>query len=100
MKEEKWKKMEELYTLAVKTAQSPKPKQVLLVWKCPKCNSKLRKKSLKEMALAGEGGSEFVNRIVSEAGNPPGVYTLSINHFVCKCGYQFAKVEIEPINLD
>ncbi len=95
MAEEKSKKLEKLYIVAVNSAQSPQPKRALLGSKCPKCDSKLRKEAVKEMIFSGEGGTEFAKKVVSDAGFPPSLYELSIEHFTCpKCGYDYAKASV------
>jgi hypothetical protein len=91
----KEEKLQKLYSLAMNSAQSLPPKRALFAWKCPKCGGKLDRESLKEMIFAGEGGSEFANKVISEAGLPQGVYNLRIDHFTCKCDYEFAKRTIE-----
>ena len=102
MKEEKWRRIAELYDLATKSANSARPKRVLFSWKCPKCNGNLNKESVKELAYLAEGGTEegneIIKKILTEAKIDPGVYYLKLNHFSCKCGYEFARTNIEPVS--
>ncbi len=94
MAEEKSKQVEALYDLAVKSVGSPQPKHIFLSWKCPKCDSKLNKKSVKETIVVG-GGIEFASKVGKDAKLSEGVYSLSIDHFTCKCTYGFAKARVD-----
>ena len=80
--------------------QSPEPERVWLGWKCPKCGKRVGKQSRDEMIFVGEQGSEFGNEVASKAGLAPGLHTLSIDWFVCRCGYEFAKASTRPAEAD
>jgi hypothetical protein len=90
-------KIEELYKLASASSKSPQPKRSLFGLKCPKCGSKLARESFKESIYCGEDSSEFGKRIILDAKLRPGIYSLSVEHLSCKCGYEFASVETEPM---
>lgn len=95
MKEtEKEEKLQKLYSLAMST-QPLLPKRSLFAWKCPKCGGKLDKESVGDRIYAGEGGTEFANKVISDGGFDPAIYNLKIDHFTCKCGYEFAQRFIE-----
>ncbi len=97
MKEaQKMEKLEKFYSLVLSSAQTPPPKYTLFGAKCPKCGSKLSKETVKETIYAGEGATEFGNKvIIKDAGAGPGLYNLHIDNFSCKCGYQFGRRTLE-----
>lgn len=98
---ERRRKMDEWFTLSQRSVQSVKPVRSLFGWKCPKCGSKLSKKSLKEIIVAFEESNDFVKRVVKERQlEPGGVYELTINHFICQCGYESAEADAQPTKSD
>lgn len=90
----KLQRIKELYPLVLSSRQTPPPKQSLFSWKCPKCGNKLGKESINDMVYSGEGATEFIKKVISDAGLEPGLHKLLIDHFTCKCGYEFAKEDI------
>jgi len=87
-------KIEKLYTLAMSSKPSEQPKRAWLGLKCPKCDMKLDKKSAEENIFVGNNGTEFANKVGSDADLAQGVYQLHIDHFICKnCNYEFAKYQ-------
>jgi hypothetical protein len=46
---------------------------------------------------AEEGAEGFANRVVRDHGKSPGLYSLTINHFTCGCGYLFAERRLEEV---
>lgn len=95
MPEDKSQNIEKLYDLSLKSANVPSPKRVLLGFKCPKCGSKLDRESEKEMIFVGEAGTEFANKVGKNANLAVGAYSLRIDYFKCKCGYEYAKAKTD-----
>ena len=94
-REKSLEKALKLYSLATDSEQSLKPKHSLFTWKCPKCGAKLSKESIKESIAPG---TEFEDKVLSDAGLGPGVYYLHINHFNCgACGYDYAERYVEAM---
>ncbi len=95
----KEERMEKLYGVAEKTAQSAEPKRVLFGYKCPKCGGKLGKESVKGLLFAGEGCTEFAKKVAASAELPPGVYNLTIHHFTCsQRDYEYAKTAVSAVS--
>jgi hypothetical protein len=87
-------KIEKLYMVSTNCIKSEQPKRSLLSLKCPKCDTKLDKESVEERIFVGKGGTEFANKVGTDAELTLGVYNLHIDHFVCKnCSYEFAKAQ-------
>lgn len=96
--EQKEEKLQKAYEIAEKTGQAPEPKRALLGYKCPKCGGKLEKEAVKGLIFAGEGATEFAQKVAAKAELAPGVYNLAVNHFKCKCGYEYAKSEVSTVS--
>jgi len=97
--QEKEKKVEELYNLVKASAKTQTPKGSLFGVKCPKCASKLSKESEKLIVIPGEGGTAFANRVAKDEDLGAGAaYSLTIERFKCKCGYDFAKSIISEMS--
>ena len=91
-------RMKELYNIAKNNKESVKPKRSMFGGaKCPKCNEKLQKESIKEMVHAGPEASEFVNKIINDAELPPGFYNVKLESFTCQCGYQFVQLDLDTV---
>jgi rubredoxin len=75
------------------------PKQGLVRWKCPKCNGKLNKKSVKAPLYAEAGGNEFADRVINDHNVLPGLYNITMDHFTCSCGYEYISAKLDPVEL-
>lgn len=90
-------KLKVLYEIAEKSPGVQEPKRGLFGSKCPVCGKGLSKDSAKKAIYSGEDGTDFAKKVTGKAGLPPSVYNLSIKRFTCQsCGYDFAKVDLEP----
>ena len=76
-----------------------RPKQTIFRWKCPKCNGKLNKKSVKAPLYAEAGGNEFADRVINDHNVPPGLYNITMDHFTCSCGYEYISAKLDPVEL-
>lgn len=102
---EKFEELEKLYNVSLNSANSPQPKKSFLSVKCPKCDKKLKKKSVKEIVfqdtsgtnVSSEKANAFAAKVIKDAGMDPGVYGLSIEYFSCQCGYEYARSNVGPI---
>jgi predicted RNA-binding Zn-ribbon protein involved in translation (DUF1610 family) len=75
------------------------PRQGFVRWKCPKCASKLNRKSFKAPLYAEAGGDEFAGTVVHDQGVPPGLYNLTMDHFTCSCGYEYISAKLDQVDL-
>ena len=75
------------------------PKQTLFSWKCPKCTSKLNKKSFKQPLYAEAGQNEFANRVINDYNAAPGLYNITMDHFTCSCGYEYVGEKLDQVEL-
>jgi predicted RNA-binding Zn-ribbon protein involved in translation (DUF1610 family) len=75
------------------------PKQTIFRWKCPKCNGKLSKKSVKAPLYAEAGGNEFANNVISDYGVLPGLYNITMDHFTCSCGYEYISAKLDKVEM-
>jgi predicted RNA-binding Zn-ribbon protein involved in translation (DUF1610 family) len=73
------------------------PKQGLLSWKCPKCASKLSRRSFKAPLFAEAGRDAFANRVIHDHGIPPGLYNITMDHFTCSCGYEHIREKLDKV---
>jgi hypothetical protein len=85
------------YELTRSTASSSPPKKGLLSSKCPKCGAKLKKETVVHPLYAEEGAEGFANKVIRDHSKSPGLYSLTINHFICGCGYLFADRRLEEV---
>ncbi|MDO8568339.1 MAG: hypothetical protein Q7R57_06465 [Dehalococcoidales bacterium] len=96
--EQKEEKLQKAYEVSEKSEQGPEPKRSLFGYKCPKCGTKLERETAKGLIFAGEGATEFAKKVAERAELSPGVYNLAVNHFKCKCGYEYAKSEVSTVS--
>lgn len=89
-----------IYELTQKYESSLPPKSKFLGWKCPKCGAKLKKRSLKHPISTEVGGTEFAYKVVKKFNAPPGFYSLNLDHFMCRCGYEYAARKLEKVELE
>jgi len=75
------------------------PKQTFFNWKCPKCASKLNKKSFKVPLYAEVGGDEFAINVITDHSVPPGLYNITMDHFTCSCGYEYISAKLDQVEL-
>ena len=75
------------------------PKQTFFHWKCPKCTSKLARKSFKVPLYAEAGGDEFANSVINDYNVPPGLYNIAMDHFTCSCGYEYIGAKLDQVGL-
>jgi hypothetical protein len=80
-----------LYNLAHRTASSPPPKWRFFSSRCPICGARLKKESVEYPIFAEGGENDFASKVLTENGVSPGFYSLVLDHFVCDCGYEFAR---------
>jgi hypothetical protein len=91
-------RIKKLYELTVNTASSTPPKRGMFSSKCPTCGAKLKKESVVHPLFAEEGAEDFANKVVHDNGESPGLYSLTINHFTCSCGYVFAERRLDQVD--
>jgi len=91
--------VKKLYELRKSGELSAPPKQTFLHWKCPKCKSKLNRKSFKAPLYAEAGGDEFANRVINDFNVPPGLYNITIDHFTCSCGYEYVGEKLDQVGM-
>jgi rubredoxin len=91
--------LEKLYERSKKGKFSLAPKQGLVRWKCPKCMSKLKRKSFKLPLYAEVGGKEFANKVIDDYKVPPGLYNITMDHFTCSCGYEYIGATLDQVEL-
>jgi hypothetical protein len=100
MKKEKLEKIDILCDKAIKNQLIP-PKRSLFGSKCPDCNSNLTKETTKEMInTLEERVAELIKKLPCASDITPGIHKLEIEHFTCKCGYEFVKTDISPLRED
>ena len=75
------------------------PKQGFARWKCPKCASKLNRKSFKAPLYAEAGGNEFANKVINDHHVPPGLYNITMDHFTCSCGYEYIRSNLDQVEM-
>jgi predicted RNA-binding Zn-ribbon protein involved in translation (DUF1610 family) len=75
------------------------PKQGFVRWKCPKCASKLNRKSFKAPLYAEAGGDEFANGVIIDHGVAPGLYNITMDHFSCSCGYEYISAKLDQVDM-
>ena len=75
------------------------PKQTFFRWKCPKCASKLNRKSFKAPLYLEAGGDEFANSVIHDYNVPPGLYNITMDHFTCSCGYEYISAKLDQVEL-
>jgi len=88
-----------LYERRKSSELSLPPKQTFLSWKCPKCMSKLNKKSFKQPLYAEAGKNEFANKVITDYSVPPGLYNITLDHFTCSCGYEYISAKLDQVEL-
>ena len=91
--------VKKLYERSKSDESSLPPKQGLVRWKCPKCMSKLNRKSFKAPLYAAAGGKEFANKVIDEHSVPPGLYNITMDHFTCSCGYEYVGEKLDQVEL-
>ena len=89
----------ELYERSRKGELTLPPKQGLLRWKCPKCTSKLNRKSFKAPLYAEAGGNEFANRVIDDHKAVPGLYNITLDYFTCACGYEYISEKLDQVEM-
>lgn len=89
----------ELYEQSKSRDWSSRPKQTIFNWRCPKCNTKLKRKFVKVPLYAEVGGNEFASRVVNDHGQPPGLYNLTMEHFTCSCGYEYIGEKLDQVEM-
>ena len=97
--EDKEKAIKQLYDVAMKSAKTSPPKRSLFSGaKCPKCGAKLQKGAEKLLVVTGGTASPFVNEVAVHLELDQGAYNLSVEHYKCPCGYEYAKVIADAIS--
>lgn len=91
--------VKKLYERSKKGKFSLEPKQGLVRWKCPKCKSKLKRKSFKVPLYAEGGEREFANKVINDHSLQPGLYNLTMDHFTCSCGYEYIGATLDQVEL-
>ena len=95
--EEDLEKIKKWYELSWNTAGSAPPRRGLFNSKCPKCGARLKKEKIVRSLYGGEGAEDFADKVLHDHGASSGVYSLTINHFTCNCGYVFADRRLDEI---
>jgi hypothetical protein len=90
-------KIQKWYELSLSTATSTPPKRGFFGSKCPKCGAKLKKEKAVYALYAEEGGEGFANKVLKDHDESPGLYSLTINHYTCNCGYLFAERQLDEV---
>ena len=88
-----------LYERSKEGNESQAPKQGIFNWRCPKCNSKLNRKSYKAPLFAEEGEDEFANRVINDQKLDPGLYNITVNNFSCSCGYEHIGIVLDQVEM-
>jgi len=88
-----------LYEKSKNFSKSDAPKHTFFSVKCPKCDNKLKKKSIAQPVYAEEGGKEWGNTVVEEMNTSPGMYSLNIDQYACACGYEYVVCNLEEVDL-
>lgn len=91
--------VKKLYELSRSGEWSLRPKQTFFRWKCPKCDSKLNRKSFKAPLYTEGGGTEFADRVISDHQAQPGLYNIITDHFTCSCGYEYIGVKLDQVEM-
>jgi predicted RNA-binding Zn-ribbon protein involved in translation (DUF1610 family) len=91
--------VKKLYERSKSGELSLPPRQGLVRWKCPKCMSKLSRKSIKAPLYAEAGGNEFANRVMNDYSVAPGLYNITMDHFTCSCGYEYIRSKLDQVEL-
>ena len=87
------------YKLYKDCEKNTPPRQTIFRWKCPQCNQKLNKESVKTPLFAEEGGKEFSNQVCEDYSVPPGLYNISMDHFTCSCGYDYIAIKLDKVEM-
>ncbi len=91
--------VKKLYERIKSGERSLPPKQTLFRWKCPKCSSKHNKKSFKAPLYAETGQDEFANKVIHDHSVPPGLYNITVDQFICSCGYEYISEKLDQVEL-